>query len=198
MLKKLNRYTVQKTLTERKILVFTPKDMERLFGASKHAVSFFLSYHLKEGFFAKLRNGLYALESSFPPEQLIANKLYEPSYISLEYALSYYHAIPEAVYTITSVSPKATREFEVKGVLYTYTRIKKGVYTGYTAMKVGKVTVLFATPEKALADYLYLVDLGFKNLNDRLTLKVIQKKKFLHYVKLFRRDSLVRLAKRLL
>lgn len=198
MLKKLNPYKVQKILLEKRIHVFTPRDLMRLFGANVKAVALFLCRHTKRGFFIRLRNGLYALDTHSPSVELIANRLYEPSYLSLEYALSHYHFIPETVYTLTSVTTKATREFQVQGVLYTYTRIKKTFYTGYTTKKMGNLTVLFAKPEKALADYLYLVDLGKKTLNDRLSVRTIQKRKLWDYVGLLGRDSLNRLVRQIL
>ncbi|MCJ7715734.1 MAG: hypothetical protein MUO54_04345, partial [Anaerolineales bacterium] len=55
----------------------------------------------------KLRNGWYCLpdflEENFST-WIIANLVHEPSYISLESALSYYNVIPEGVYMTTSVT----------------------------------------------------------------------------------------------
>ena len=42
---------------------------------------------------------------------MVANKIYSPSYISLETALSYYGLIPESVYALTSVSTRKTISF---------------------------------------------------------------------------------------
>src|SRR3989338_4118575 len=131
MLKKLNLEKIQKILREKDIAIFSPEELARLFRASRNSVNFFLSYHLKEGFFIKLRNVLYVLSCELPPEQLIANRLYEPSYLSLEYALAHYQLIPEAVYEITSVTTRATREFDVHGKKYRYHRFKKHYFTGY-------------------------------------------------------------------
>ena len=43
---------------------------------------------------------------------LIANKIYNPSYVSFEMALSYYRLIPEGVYSITSATAKKTIKFK--------------------------------------------------------------------------------------
>lgn len=44
--------------------------------------------------------GLYETDSSTQP-YLLAGSIYGPSYISFEFALSYYGLIPEAVYVVT-------------------------------------------------------------------------------------------------
>lgn len=66
-----------------------------------------------------------------PDEYLLANILYQPSYISLEFALSYYSLIPESVYLITSVTTKPTREFAVGKLFFSYQTIKKQAFVGY-------------------------------------------------------------------
>lgn len=200
MAKKLNPIIVEKTLREKRIFLFSKTEFARLFEVSQSAATFFLFDHCKTGFFIKIKNGLYALNVPFSGgEQLvIANKLYWPSYISLEYALARYHLIPESVYAVTSVTPKATREFVVKNLSYTYTRIQKRFFTGYQPTKIESQTVLMATPEKALADYLYLVELGKRSLNDRLSFRGIRKDKFFKQIEILKRDRLMRLAKKLL
>ncbi|MCB1148794.1 MAG: hypothetical protein KDK48_01395, partial [Chlamydiia bacterium] len=68
----------------------------------------FISRLVKEGELIRLKNGFFVItdkikESQAPYEQ-IANLLYGPSYLSLEWALAYYGMIPEGVYVVTSVS----------------------------------------------------------------------------------------------
>ncbi len=76
-----------------------------------------------------MKRGLYAFPDALPPDLYVANKLYEPSYISLEFALSYHGIIPETVYEITSVTTKSTRRFEAMGKVFTYRRIKREAFT---------------------------------------------------------------------
>jgi len=142
----------------------------------------------------KLKNGLYVLRTHLPPSYVVANKLYTPSYISLETALSHYGVIPETVYTMTSVTTKITREFETPWLMFAYHKIKKSAYTGYTQIKEQDKVILIAEPEKALADYLYFVDLKRKSLNDRLDLRKLSRKKVENYAKLFGRKSLLELV----
>ncbi|MCX5712190.1 MAG: hypothetical protein NTY47_03830 [Candidatus Omnitrophica bacterium] len=85
----------------------------------------------------------------------IANKLYAPSYVSLETALSYYSIIPEVSMAVTSITTKSTRKFSNKHGLFIYRAIKPKVFNGYYVEKQGNFDILIAEPEKALADYLY-------------------------------------------
>ena len=68
----------------------------------------FLSRLVKRGELIRLKNGFYLIseliENQPIPFEQIGNQLYGPSYISLEWALSYYELIPEGVYTVTNVS----------------------------------------------------------------------------------------------
>lgn len=194
----MNPLEVQKKLTTNHLYLFTPLEFQRLFGISSQRAFNFLKYYTKKGLFVRLKNGVYALASNVPSEFVIANKLYQPSYISFEYALSFHHLIPETVYTITSATTKPTREFEALGRTYKYYRIKKEAFLGYEPRKVQDTTVFLAEPEKALADYLYFVDLRKKSLIERLSTKNLNKKKLLTYVKLFNRKSLIQLTKDLL
>jgi len=119
-----------------------------------------INYWIKKGYLVKLRNGWYAFSEclSMPDfVQYIANRIYRPSYISVHTALSHYGMIPEAVMKITSVTTLKTAEFINDFGCYTYQTVKPEMMFGYEPkpMNDGR-TILFATPEKALLDLLYL------------------------------------------
>lgn len=194
MKRKLKAIYVLQFLQTKGLRLFSPSDFQRVFGVSLRATQEFIKGHCDD-LFLKLRNGLYALRAEPPQETVIANRLYAPSYISFEYALSHYRIIPETVYTITSATTRITREFIVNNKSFTYSHIKKQVYRGYRAEKIGGTTILIAEPEKALADYLYFVSLKHKTLNERLNIRKVRKKVALGYAKLFVRNSLIKLIK---
>ena len=60
---------------------------------------------LASGEIVRIRKGLYAfgapLQRAPISRELLANLIYGPSYISLDYALSYHGLIPERVETVT-------------------------------------------------------------------------------------------------
>lgn len=191
--RKLNLILVEKTLRDRGFTFFTPFDFAGIFETSPISSQKFLERYTKKGVFLRVKNGLYLFEHNPRQDVILANKIYFPSYVSLDYSLSYYGVIPETVYSMTSVTTKPTREFTVANRSYEYRKIKKEAYTGYAAMTFDGQTGLMAEPEKALADYLYFVSLGERTLNDRLSLRKINLEKVKIYGRLFKRPGLERI-----
>lgn len=108
-----------------------------------------------KGLVKKVRRGWYILGSYEPRNTevyLVSNKIYKPSYVSLEMALSHYAIIPEAVTTVTAISTKKTRSFSTFLGLFDYKTISKNLFFGYTYLDFG---VQFATLEKTILDFLY-------------------------------------------
>ena len=197
MERKLKPIFVQQNLQEKGVGLFSPLEFQRIFSVSLRASQEFIKDHTSD-IFLKLKNGLYALRSDPPKEEVIANRLYAPSYSSFEYAMARYGLIPESVYAVTSATTRITREFIVNHKSFEYSRIKKQAYRGYKAQKAEGMTILIAEPEKALVDYLYFVDLKLKRLNERLNLRKVKKKAAIEYARLFERKSLLILAGKIL
>jgi len=195
--KKLNPIKVQQVLIEKQFKIFTPLDLQRNFGVSYDTARKFILRYVKKGFIIKLRKGMYSLETYLPSEVEIANRIYSPSYVSLEYGLMFYNIIPDTVYTVTSVTTKGTREFVINNISYTYSKIKKNAFRGYLRKSVGGNIVLIAEAEKAFIDYLYFVDLGKKVVYDRIDVSKLSKNKLLEYAKLFKRKSLIKLVNKI-
>ncbi|ELR71652.1 hypothetical protein C900_02388 [Fulvivirga imtechensis AK7] len=87
----------------------------------------------------------------------VANRVFEPSYVSLQSALSYYGFIPEAVFHVMSITTKKTKEVDTPDVRFIYRNMKQTHYFGYTLIPYGKEhQIRLAEPEKALLDLLYL------------------------------------------
>jgi predicted transcriptional regulator of viral defense system len=189
-MRNLNLLTVQKRLAQLNIKVLTPLEFRRIFNISKRVSQYHLEEYTKKGVFLRLRKGVYANLSNNPPPFLMANKIYQPSYISFESALSYYGLIPETVYSVTSATVKATREFSSQNYHFVFHRLKKEAFVGYIPTQISGETILMAQPEKALADFLYFVSLGKKVLPDRLNLKKIEKKRLIAWIKLFANEKL--------
>ena len=194
---KLKRIEVEEKLKYRGLEVFTPQEFQGVFNVSLKRAANFISSNVRSGLFVKLRNNFYTVKDSRPDYFFIANRLYQPSYISMETALSYHKIIPEVVYGNTSITTKTSREFETPIGNFTYRHIKTEAFTGYTLWEADRYKVLMAEPEKALADYLYFVDLKKISLNDRLKLRTIDRSKLLAYAKLFKRPGMFKLINRM-
>jgi predicted transcriptional regulator of viral defense system len=119
-----------------------------------------LTNWVKQKLLIKLRNGYYAFPEYLNSKDFayyISNKIYRPSYISCHSVLAFYDIIPEAVVQITAVSSLKTATFENAFGTFSYNKISSNLFFGYIAKEFSKSRAfLFATPEKALLDLLYL------------------------------------------
>jgi predicted transcriptional regulator of viral defense system len=149
---------------------FESRDVIRLFN-DKQLLSNHLNRWHKRGLLIKLRRGCYMFNESdrktTPSRAYLANQLYRPSYVSLEYALSFYDLIPERVADVTSITTKKTKRFRNKLGTFIYQHIKPAALRGYKSSQDGTgLAFLIAEPEKAVIDFLYL-NLGKIPANDR-------------------------------
>lgn len=198
MAKLMNRIIFMSKIKDKNLVLFSNRDIQALFKVSKVSATFLLHRYSKQGFIIKIKRGSYSLSDNLPPELYLANKLYDPSYISREFALSYHGIIPDMVYEITSVSTKATRRFEALGKIYSYRRIKKTAFTGYTLEKQKNFSFRIADPEKAFVDTLYYRTIFGKKPMSRFDKDKINKNKALKYAKLFGNPKLIGILKRTL
>jgi hypothetical protein len=117
-----------------------------------------ISGMLAKGDIVRVKKGLYILGESLRRgpfcRELLANLIYGPSYVSLEYALHYHGLIPERVETVTSVTCGRSRTFDSPVGTYSYRMIPMEAFrTGMDQVVLddGR-SFLMAIPEKALAD----------------------------------------------
>jgi predicted transcriptional regulator of viral defense system len=195
MAKLVNWYEFTKKLKERNILLFSARDVRRLFNVSKIAADFLLYRYAKKGFIVRVKRGLYAFPDALPPEFYIANRLYEPSYVSLQAVLSWHGVIPETVYEITCVTTKSTRRFEKLGKVFSFRRMKKSAFTGYVVEKQKGFSFLIADPEKAFVDTSYFRIIDGLNPISRFDKEKINAAKALRYAALFASRALTNIVK---
>ncbi len=119
------------------------------------------------GDLVQLRRGLYLLGAelrggpvSLP---LVANALFGPSYVSLDFALGWHGLIPEGVVEVSSVTPRRSREYATPVGRFSYTHLSLPVYGMGVRMEETPegASFLMAGPEKALCDKVLLT----RNLN---------------------------------
>ena len=111
----------------------------------------------KNGYIIRLKRGLYVVNPEYTGKrlsnELIANHLYAPSYVSMSTALRYYGLIPEAVYVNQSMTVKHSRSFQTPIGNYDYKCItRKAFAVGVRTEHVADYAFLIASPEKALCD----------------------------------------------
>lgn len=119
------------------------------------------------------RKGLYVIGEDIRGKNLkinpfeLAGKIYSPSFISLESALSYHGLIPEAVYSITSVCTKRKKNYETSFGYFTYQTVPaERFYEEVERVSENNQEFFIAKPWRALFDYIYCHKTIWKNLTD--------------------------------
>lgn len=131
-----------------------------------------ISRDIRDGKLHKIVNGLYETDIN-TPGYLLAGSIYGPSYISFEYALSYYGLIPERVHVITCATygKKKKKKFNTSFGIFTYRDVPVLAYPEEIILKEENgYTYQIASKEKALCDKLYTLKplKNYKNLEDML------------------------------
>lgn len=167
---------------------------------------------IKSGRIVQIKRGLYIQgfghNKDVYSKEILANLLFGPSYISLEYALSYYNMIPERVDIVTSVTMKKRKEYNTPLGWFIYFALNKNYYPiGLTNKKVPDGRgFLIATPEKALLDKIYFETniqsvkemdaFLFENLRiDKSALNKIDKNRISEIAALYKKKSFTYLLK---
>lgn len=108
-----------------------------------------------------VRRGLYCLAGKYLRQPLsplaLAQRIYGPSYVSLESALSWHGWIPEAVPSVLSVCGKRAKQFDTPLGAFRFIRVPQRMLflcVQRVETEDGSVAMV-ARPLKALADYLY-------------------------------------------
>jgi predicted transcriptional regulator of viral defense system len=130
-----------------------------------------LSEWQKKGYIQKIIKGYYLFSDVDIDENtllIIANKIYRPSYISFETAMSYYRLIPESVYMITSASTRRTIQFETPMARFSYRTVKPALFFGYSLLPGG---IKMAFLEKALLDHFY-INPAVRTVDDFASLRI--------------------------
>ena len=116
-----------------------------------------LARMVSEGRYIPVIRGLYETDPC-TAGYLLAGSIYGPSYLSFEFALSYYGLIPETVHTYTSATfdKKKKRSYDTPFGSFSYRDVPAAVYPIGVVLKTeGEYTFQIATKEKAICDKLY-------------------------------------------
>lgn len=111
----------------------------------------------RDGEIIRLKKGLYVASPRISRMELspflLANHIYGPSYVSMQTALRYYGLIPEAVYSVQSMTTGVARDYKNSVGTFNYIHVPARYYSiGVTMKEEADATFMIATPEKALCD----------------------------------------------
>lgn len=140
-------------------------------------VNTYISRFLKHREIIQLKKGLYISADFFNKNRgdssysfYLANIIRTPSYVSSWAALQHYNLATEAIHTITSVTPKVTRDYKTKAGSFGYQSIKRELFSGFSLVKgipgspAGGFDFFIASPAKALFDLLYFKTRQFRGV----------------------------------
>jgi hypothetical protein len=124
-----------------------------------------ISRMIKKKEIIQVKKGIYVQSPEFGNPinlKVLANLVYGPSYISLEYALSYWALIPEKVEEITSMTNKRNKVFDTPVGTFSYKYLHNSKFSvGIERISEETGAFLIASKEKAICDRLAMV----KDLN---------------------------------
>lgn len=160
-------------------LDFFTKETLRQLEPNEEALSFNLKSWQKTGKIISLKNGLYLLTQRWEKEpdkegysEFLANKIYEPSYLSGEYVMAKYGLLTEAIYGLSSVTIQKTKTFANKIGIFNYSSITPILFTGFKLQKFFSGSVAIADKPKAIFDCLYFRFLKETPVNEKEILEL--------------------------
>ena len=133
---------------------------------NKNYLKILLSRYFKKGEIIRLKRGLYVTKNFIDDVQrkgifssyleFLANIIYSPSYLSLEYVLYKHNILTEVPVNFTLITTNKTAKFTNKMGNFFYHKIKDNLFLGFKILEKGEFSIYEATKAKALFDSLYL------------------------------------------
>lgn len=175
---------VTKALYDARVPVFTRTTLrDTIHTAIKPiTLSVIIRRLLETKILTKLERGKYLMHGSRAHEFVIANFLYDPSYVSFESALNYHGVLPQIAYEMTSATTRKTVKKIIEHRCYRYNHIQKSLFWGYDKVS----GFLVANAEKALLDLAYLASKGYGKIQpDDLIMERINRKRMREYARAY-------------
>lgn len=148
-----------------KLPFFTLDDLSTV-EENKHYLRVLLSRYEKAGKILRLKKGVYVVEdyinnvkinSSYSSyTEFVANILYQPSYLSLDYILYKNSILTEIPNNFTLVTKNKTAKFSNNIGNFFYHKVKDELFIGFEIEKVNNYSIYKASKAKALFDFIYL------------------------------------------
>lgn len=161
---------------------FGLNDLEKFYKGKKKSLKTLLSSWVDRENIQRIGRGYYAFNISGIDYLRLANELDKNSYISFEYALYYHNLIDQVPSVITSASKTRSKKILMSNWSFEYTHLKDNLFFEYAL----KDNIYIATPEKAIADLIYLISRGKRIAElDTLEIKKIDQKKLKDILKKF-------------
>lgn len=139
--------------------IFNLQEVSKLFPAeSGNTINTQIKRMVKRGDLARIRNGLYMIPGTHVDEYVVANLLYQPSYVSLETVLNNKGLIPDITMNVTSITTTTSKKISTTIGTFLYSKISRDLYYGFDRVKDIRSDYYYdiACKEKALLDLVYI------------------------------------------
>jgi predicted transcriptional regulator of viral defense system len=142
--------------------ILSIEDISNILSISKGSAKVTANRYVQNDQLIRLKRNYYITPTKFEKlndEDLfkLANMLQVPSYISFMSALSYYNISTQQLQSvIESAALKRTKNINVENIEFRFILIKEELYSDF----IMKKDFFIATPEKSLADAVYLTSLS--------------------------------------
>jgi len=166
MMKNKRKYESELIVKNIENLPYFSIDDLAVFGKDKNYLKILLSRLAKRKQITFLKKGHYVskkylnelLKKNLFKDYLefIANNLYSPSYLSLEYVLAEHNILTEFAQNFTSITKNKTKKFKNELGIFNYHHLKNELFDGFNLIKKDPFLIYKATKVKALFDFLYL------------------------------------------
>jgi len=180
----MNKVELLKKFKEFKKSFYTFAELQIILGLSKLSTNKRIIDLVSQGFLIKLGKNIYVPSFLDYNVLKIANDLKQPAYISFESALSFYHILESEENVITLATFLNFPHRDIGGKTIIWSRIKKELFFGFVKEK----DLMIATPEKALADLIYVASFGrglFNKNSIDLNKNKFDKHKFSNIIKYY-------------
>ena len=167
--------------------ILSIEDIAKLLSIRKESAKVTANRYVKTKQLIRIKRNFYITQADFKKLKeedyfRLANLLQVPSYISLTSALGYYNISTQQMQgIIESIALKRTRNITIENAEFKFLLIKKDLYTNFILER----QFFIATPEKALADTIYLTSLGKYNCDfDAIDFNKLDKQKINQIIEL--------------
>ena len=181
-MKKINYQKFKENLENTGKTYYSLSELKKFYPNKGTSIKVLLSNWTKRKMIYHLGRGVYTFNLSAVDYLSLGNFLNSESYLSFEYALFHYHLIDQVPSVITYATLKRSRKVKMQPWVFEYTHLKKELFFGYELNN----KVYIATPEKALADLLYVASRGKRLIEiDTLCKDGVNKKELKKVLKRF-------------
>ncbi len=169
-------------------------DLRKISSLDYNSLKVSLSKLVKAQKIKRLAQGYYTVDSASVDIEAFSLEYYFPSYLSFEWALSYYEILSQQSYGLTLATTNRGKIVDIEDNSLIYRHIQKKHFWGF----IKRENSLIAEPEKAFLDqaYLSLNGAGVFDIEE-MNLGILDRNRLKKYLKRFddrRLDDLVNLS----